>query len=42
MTGTRASCRYYSDTPQSIAHGLNLQKTGRAVIWYSLTWDLEL
>lgn len=28
--------------PQSIAHGLNLQKTGRAVIWYSLTWDLEL
>lgn len=28
--------------PQSIAHGLNLQEAGRAVIWYSLTWDLEL
>lgn len=28
--------------PQSVAHGLNLQKTGRAVIWYSLMWDLEL
>jgi len=28
--------------PQSVAHGLNLQKAGRAVIWYALTWDLEL
>lgn len=27
--------------PQSVAHGLNLQQTGRAVIWYALTWDLE-
>lgn len=26
--------------PQSIAHGLNLQR-GRAVIWASLTWDYE-
>lgn len=28
--------------PQSVAHGLNLQGTGAAVIWHSLTWDLEL
>ncbi len=27
--------------PQSVAHGLNLQETGSAVIWHSLTWDLE-
>lgn len=28
--------------PQSVAHGLNLQKTGRAIIWYSLIWNFEL
>jgi SNF2 family DNA or RNA helicase len=28
--------------PQSVAHGLNLQGVGSAVIWHSLTWDLEL
>lgn len=28
--------------PQSAAHGLNMQKAGRAIIWYALTWDLEL
>jgi len=27
--------------PQSVAHGLNLQDTGAAVIWYAITWDLE-
>lgn len=27
--------------PQSVAHGLNLQGTGAAVVWHSLTWDLE-
>lgn len=27
--------------PASIAHGLNLQGTNAAVIFYSLTWDLE-
>lgn len=27
--------------PQSISHGLNLQGTGRALIWYALTWNLE-
>lgn len=27
--------------PQSVAHGLNLQEVGSAVIWHSLTWDLE-
>lgn len=27
--------------PQSVAHGLNLQDVGSAVIWHSLTWDLE-
>lgn len=27
--------------PQSVAHGLNLQGTGAAVIWHSLTWNLE-
>lgn len=28
--------------PQSVAHGLNLQATKAAVIWHSLTWDLEV
>lgn len=27
--------------PASMAHALNLQESGRAVIWHSLTWDLE-
>lgn len=27
--------------PQSVAHGLNLQGTQAAVIWHSLTWNLE-
>lgn len=27
--------------PQSIAHGLNLQKGGKAIIWHSLPWSLE-
>jgi len=27
--------------PGSAAHGLNLQETGRAIIWHSPTWDLE-
>jgi SNF2 family DNA or RNA helicase len=27
--------------PQSVAHGLNLQGTGAAVVWHSLTWNLE-
>lgn len=26
---------------QTVAHGLNLQKTGRAMIWHSLTYNLE-
>lgn len=28
--------------PQSVAHGLNLQATKAAVIWHSITWDLEV
>jgi SNF2 family DNA or RNA helicase len=28
--------------PQSVQHGLNLQKTGRAIIWFSIPWDLEV
>lgn len=28
--------------PLSVAHGLNLQATKAAVIWHSLTWDLEV
>ena len=28
--------------PQSAGHGLNLQGSGHAVIWYSLTWSLEV
>lgn len=28
--------------PQSVAHGLNLQGVGAAVIFYSIPWDLEL
>jgi SNF2 family DNA or RNA helicase len=28
--------------PQSAAHGLNLQRGGRALIWFALPWDLEL
>lgn len=27
--------------PQSVAHGLNLQGTGAAVIWHSIPWDLD-
>lgn len=28
--------------PGSGAHGLNLQAGGRLMVWYSLTWDLDL
>jgi SNF2 family DNA or RNA helicase len=28
--------------PQSVAHGLNLQKGGCNAVWYGLTWSLEL
>ena len=28
--------------PMSAGHGLNLQGAGHAVIWYSLTWSLEV
>lgn len=28
--------------PASVAHGLNLQESGRHVCWHSLTWDYEL
>jgi len=28
--------------PASIGHGLNLQYGGRIIIWYGLTWSLEL
>lgn len=28
--------------PQSVAHGLNMQEHGQAVIWHSITWDYEL
>jgi SNF2 family DNA or RNA helicase len=28
--------------PASAGHGLNLQYGGHTVVWYSLTWDLEL
>jgi len=28
--------------PMSAGHGLNLQDSGHAVIWYSLTWSLEI
>lgn len=28
--------------PQSMAHGLNMQRCGHHLCWYSLTWDLEL
>lgn len=27
--------------PSSVAHGLNLQAGGDAIVWYSLTWSLE-
>lgn len=27
---------------QSVAHGLNMQKSGQHIIWYTLTWDREL
>lgn len=27
--------------PESVAHGLNLQATRAAVIWHSITWNLE-
>ena len=28
--------------PASIGHGLNLQEGGHSIIWYGLTWSLEL
>jgi SNF2 family DNA or RNA helicase len=28
--------------PASVGHGLNLQLAGNTVIWYTLTWNLEL
>lgn len=28
--------------PQSLAHGLNLQGSGRHIAWHSLTWNFEL
>lgn len=28
--------------PASIGHGLNLQRGGSIIVWYSLTWSLEL
>lgn len=28
--------------PASVGHGLNLQEGGRHIVWYSLTWSLEL
>lgn len=28
--------------PASAGHGLNLQKGGSLIIWFSLTWSLEL
>jgi len=28
--------------PQSVGHGLNLQDGGNNLVWFSLTWDLEL
>lgn len=28
--------------PQSLAHGLNLQGSGRHIAWHSLTWNYEL
>lgn len=28
--------------PKSCAHGLNLQFGGNRIVWYGLTWDLEL
>lgn len=28
--------------PQSMAHGLNMQQKGRAIIWAALPWSLEL
>jgi len=28
--------------PQSVGHGLNLQAGGNNLVWFSLTWDLEL
>ncbi len=28
--------------PQSVGHGVNLQQGGHTIIWYNLTWSLEL
>jgi len=28
--------------PASAGHGLNLQKGGNVIVWFSLTWNLEL
>ena len=28
--------------PASVGYGLNLQEGGRVIVWYGLTWSLEL
>lgn len=28
--------------PASVAYGLNMQQGGRTIVWYTLTWNLEL
>ena len=28
--------------PASVGHGLNIQEGGHIIVWYGLTWSLEL
>lgn len=38
----RGEIPYLLVQPQSVGHGLNLQGAGRVVVWYQITWNLEL
>ncbi len=40
--GTVASCPVALIHPASAGHGLNLQSGGSAIVWFGLTWSLEL
>lgn len=38
----RGEIRLLIANPKSIGHGLNLQDGGSTIVWFSLTWDLEV
>ena len=38
----RGEIRVLLAHPASVGYGLNLQDGGRVIVWYGLTWSLEL